>query len=167
MAEGESARSMERQAALAFSDKRDARLALAATVRVPYDAFGGVMFLSHGGCCIVRSSLGIVVAFTVSLVVSALLGPSPAAAHMNHIHHVEMDAANTHPAAPHHSTADTSQDDAKADGACCMLACTPAVLAVSSPAEVSLRVTGRVAPTLARITAARRIDPPFHPPRRA
>ncbi len=106
-------------------------------------------------------SVGIIVAFTVSLVVSALMGPSPVAAHMN------VDTAHTHSAASHHQTPEHSQDDAKADGACCMLACTPAMLAFSSPAQVRLRVTERVAPMLARITAVQRGEPPFHPPRRA
>ena len=109
-----------------------------------------------------RWSIGILIAFTVSLVVSALMGPSPAAAHMNHI---KIDAAHTHSAVPHHQTPDPSQDDAKAGGDCCMLARTPAVLAVSSVALVHLRVTERVAPIIARSAAAQRGDPPFHPPR--
>lgn len=108
-----------------------------------------------------RWSIGIIIAFTVSLVVSALMGPSPAAAHMS------IDTAHTHSAVSHHQVPDHSQDDAKSGGACCMLACTPTVLAVSSPMQVRLRVTERVAPLLARITAVQRGEPPFHPPRRA
>ena len=111
-----------------------------------------------------RRSLGIIIAFTVSLAVNALMGPSLASAHMNH---VKIDAAHTHPAAPHHQTSDHSQNHAEADGACCMLACVPVILNERPPAQVRLRVTERVAPLLARIAAVRRGEPPFHPPRRA
>lgn len=108
-----------------------------------------------------RWSLGIIVAFTVSLAMSALMGPSPVAVHMN------ADTAQTYLAVPHHPAPVHSQhDDADAGVSCCMLACTPAVLAVSSPTLVHLRVTERVAPTIARSAAAQRGDPPFHPPRR-
>jgi ABC-type nickel/cobalt efflux system permease component RcnA len=112
----------------------------------------------------VRWSVGIIIAFAVSLVVSALMGPSPASAHMNHM---KTDAAHAHPAVSHHQTPDHSQDDAKADGACCMLACVPVIMNERPPAQVRLRVTECVAPLLDRITAMHRGEPPFHPPRRA
>ncbi len=108
-----------------------------------------------------RWSLGIIIAFTVSLVVSALMGPSPAAARM------KLDSAHTHSAVPHQQTPAHSHDDAKIGSACCMLACTPVVLAVSSPMQVRLRVTECASPVLARIAAVHRGEPPFHPPRRA
>ena len=111
-----------------------------------------------------RWSIGILIAFTVSLVVSALMGPSPAAAHMNHM---ETDAAHTHSAAAHHQTSDHSQDDAKADGACCMLACVPVIMNERPLVQVRLRVTERIAPLLARLTVMHLGEPPFHPPRRA
>ncbi len=108
-----------------------------------------------------RLSIGIIIAFTVSLVVSALMGPSPAAAHM------DIKTAHTHSAVSHHQTPDHSQNDAKADGACCMLACVPVIMNERPPAQIRLCVTERVAPSLARITAEQRGEPPFHPPRRA
>jgi len=110
-----------------------------------------------------RRSAGIVIAFTVSLVVSALLGPSPAAAHDNHM---KKEAGHAHPALSYHPTPDHSQDDAKA-GTCCMQACVPVIMNEHPPAQPRLRATGRVAPVLARITAVYRGEPPFHPPRRA
>ncbi len=113
-----------------------------------------------------RWSVGIIIAFSVSLVVSALMGPSPAAAHLN-TDHMNIDAAHTDSAASHHQTSDHSQDDTKADGGCCMLACVPVIMNERPPAQVRLRVTGRIAPALARITAVHRSEPPFHPPRRA
>ncbi|MFZ5931943.1 MAG: hypothetical protein ACOY15_12110 [Pseudomonadota bacterium] len=113
-----------------------------------------------------RWSVGIIIAFTVSLVVSALLGPSPAAAHLT-TNHMKIDAAHTHAAASHHPTPDHSQDDAKAGGTCCMQACVPVIMNERPPAQVRLRATERVAPMLARITAVYRGEPPFHPPRRA
>ncbi|MCK9993765.1 MAG: hypothetical protein Dbin4_02285 [Alphaproteobacteria bacterium] len=113
-----------------------------------------------------RWSVGIIIAFTVSLVVSALMGPSPVAAHLN-TDHMKIDAAHTHPAVFHHQTPDHSQDDAKSDGICCMLTCVPVIMNERPPAQVRLRATERVAPMLARITAVHRGDPPFHPPRRA
>lgn len=106
-----------------------------------------------------RWSIGIIIAFAVSLAVSALTGPSPASAHVN------ADVAHAHPAVAHHQTSDHSQDDAKADGACCMLACVPVILNERPPAQVRLRVTQRVAPLLARVAAVHRGEPPFHPPR--
>ncbi len=113
-----------------------------------------------------RWSVGIIIAFTVSLVMSALMGPSPAAAHLN-TDHMNIDAAHTHSAASHHQTPDHSQDDAKANGACCMQACVPVIMNERPPAQVRLRVTECVAPALARITIVHRGEPPFHPPRRA
>lgn len=110
-----------------------------------------------------RRSAGIVIAFTVSLVVSALLGPSPAAAHDNHM---KKEAGHAHPALSHHQTHDHSQDDAKA-GTCCMQACVPVIVNERPSAQLDLRVTECVAPALARFTAVYRGEPPFHPPRRA
>ncbi len=109
-------------------------------------------------------SLGIIFAFSVSLVVSALTGPSPAAAHMNH---TKTDAAHTHPVASHHQTPDHSQNDAKNGGGCCMLACVPVIVQEQPPLQIRLRVTECVAPLLARSAAPHRGEPPFHPPRRA
>ncbi len=109
-----------------------------------------------------RWSLGIIIAFTVSLVVSALMGPSPAAAHVNGGAGHAQAAASHHPAPEHHS-----QDDAKANGACCMLACVPVIMNERPPVQVRLRVTERIAPLLTRITAMQRGEPPFHPPRQA
>lgn len=115
-------------------------------------------------CRVVRRSWGVIIAFSVSLVISALMGPSPAAAHMNHM---KIDAAHTHSAVSHHQTPDHSQNDAKADGACCMLACVPVIMNERPPAQIRLRVTERIAPLFARLTVMYRGEPPFHPPRRA
>ncbi len=111
-----------------------------------------------------RWPLGIIIAFSVSLVVSALTGPSPAAAHMNH---TKTDAAHTHPVASHHQTPDQSQNDAKNGGGCCMLACVPVIVQEQPPLQIRLRLTECVTPLLARTAAPHRGEPPFHPPRRA
>lgn len=108
-----------------------------------------------------RWSIGIIIALTVSLVLGPMMGPSPAAAHVN------GGSGHAHPAVSHHPAPDHSQDNAKAGMSCCMLACTPVVLAASSPIQVRLCVAERLAPVLARITAMQRGEPPFHPPRQA
>ena len=108
-----------------------------------------------------RWSIGIIIALAVSLVLGPLVGPSPAAAHMN------SHAAHTQAAASHHPAPAHSQDNAKTGISCCVMACTPVVPASSSPKQVRLRVSERLAPVLARITAMQRGEPPFHPPRQA
>lgn len=108
----------------------------------------------------------VIYAFAASLVAGGLMGPSSAAAHSG----AESAQADTHhaaSAASHHPSPDHSQDGASMDDGCCMLACTPVVLAVSSPVRLHLRAAECLAPALVQAMAPQRSEPPFHPPRHA
>ena len=105
-----------------------------------------------------RWPLGIVIAISVSLVVIAVAGPTPAGSHMR------ADTAHAEQAEPNHQTSGHSQTEGQTGTECCMLACVPVILNAYAPALAQLRLAGRIAPASVRYMAAHRVEPPFHPP---